>query len=189
MEGTGLNNHLIFHRLARKHHILFSGILIIGLVVGASFVFLTERPLIEDDAVSLKVSMIMSIYRCDDHRIYRAIMETFDPVLVATVIAVESGYRVDAVSPAGARGLMQLTPDKLKNWKDVKKNICVGAAYLKEQIERFQDLDLAIAAYNAGPSMVLKYRGVPPFKETVRYVRKARLFSLALGVLLSGNKV
>ena len=130
---------------------------------------------------SLKVAFIMKMYQCNNPQIYQAIMNTFDPVLVATVIAIESGYRVDAVSPAGARGLMQLTPEKLKDWRDVSKNIQVGAEYLKEQLERFGNVELALAAYNAGPTSVLKHRGVPPYKETLRHVKKAKLLLLVLG--------
>lgn len=128
--------------------------------------------------ISEKVLSIMSMYHCDNPEIYEAIMATFDPVLVAVVIAVESEFRVDAVSPAGCRGLMQLSPDKLEDWKNIHLNIQVGSAYLEAQLKRFQDLELAFAAYNAGPGSVQKYQGVPPFRETIAYLEKIKSFGL-----------
>ena len=144
-----------------------------------------NQPKQEIDPVATKVAMIMQMYNCKDPKVYQGIMKTFDPVLVATVIAIESEFRADAVSPAGARGLMQLTPDKLKDWQNVTKNIKVGSSYLKEQIDRFGDFDLAIAAYNAGPTSVAKYRGIPPYKETIQYVKKAKQFASTIEKLLS----
>ncbi|HOL09472.1 MAG TPA: lytic transglycosylase domain-containing protein [Bacillota bacterium] len=127
-----------------------------------------------------KVRLIMKLYQCNDEEIFRAIMDTFDPVLVASVIAIESGFKKNVISRKGARGLMQLTPDKLDDWKDVKKNIQVGAAYLKEQIARFKDVDLAIAAYNAGPTSVVRHGGIPPYQETRKYVQKIKVITMAL---------
>ncbi len=132
----------------------------------------------EQQAVSNRVLSIMRKYNCENPEIYEAIMSTFDPVLVAVVIAVESEFRVDAVSRAGCRGLMQLSPDKLEDWKNVRQNIQIGAAYLETQLKRFGDLELAFAAYNAGPESVQKYQGIPPFKETIAYVKKAKSFGL-----------
>ncbi|MGE5583087.1 MAG: lytic transglycosylase domain-containing protein [Bacillota bacterium] len=138
-----------------------------------------ERINQERKAISDKVTLVMELYNCHDQAIHAAIMETFDPVLIAIVIGVESEYRVDAVSSTGCRGLMQLSPDKLADWKDVKKNITVGAGYLQEQINRFGSLELAVAAYNAGPGAVTRYKGVPPFRETRQYIEKTKLLSLA----------
>lgn len=132
----------------------------------------------EQQAISDRVLSIMRMYNCENQEIYEAIMSTFDPVLVAVVIAIESEFRVDAVSRAGCRGLMQLSPDKLEDWKDVRQNISVGAAYLEAQLKRFGDLELAFAAYNAGPEWVHKYQGIPPFKETIAYIKKAKSFGL-----------
>lgn len=132
----------------------------------------------EKEAISNRVLSIMKTYNCENPEIYEAIMATFDPVLVAVVIAVESEYRVDAISRAGCRGLMQLSPDKLENWKDIGQNIHIGAAYLEKQINRFGDLELAFAAYNAGPESVKKYQGVPPYKETIAYIKKAKSFGI-----------
>lgn len=143
----------------------------------------TRQPhteIITHDYTAQKVRLIMKLYKCNDEEIYQAIMDTFDPVLVASVIAIESGFKKNVVSRKGARGLMQLTPDKLDDWKNVKKNIQVGSAYLKEQITRFKDIDLAIAAYNAGPTSVLRHGGIPPYHETKKYVQKIKLITAAL---------
>ncbi len=139
----------------------------------------TER---ERQLISEKVLSIMQMYGCNNSEIYEAIMDTFDPILVAVVIAVESEFRIDAISPAGCRGLMQLSPDKLEDWKNIRKNIRIGSAYLETQLKRFGDLELAFAAYNAGPETVLKYQGVPPFRETIAYIEKAKSFGLAFNV-------
>ncbi|NCC23850.1 MAG: lytic transglycosylase [Deltaproteobacteria bacterium] len=100
-----------------------------------------------------------------------------DEALVHAVIEVESGYRSDAVSSAGAQGLMQIMPDTqkdlgLKRPFDPEENIDAGIRYLKMMLTKFQDIPLALAAYNAGPTNVEKYRGIPPFQETKNYVKK-----------------
>lgn len=132
---------------------------------------------------SEKVLSIMHMYGCNDPEIYKSIMTTFDPILVAVVIAVESEFQVDAVSPSGCRGLMQLSPDKLEDWKNVQKNIRIGSAYFETQLNRFGDLELAFAAYNAGPETVHKYQGVPPFRETIAYIQKAKRIGLSFNDL------
>jgi soluble lytic murein transglycosylase-like protein len=128
-----------------------------------------------------KVTQIMNIFRCADPEIHAAIMETFDPVLVAIVVGIESNYQVDAVSPAGCRGLMQLSPGKLQDWTDVRQNIAIGARYLQRQIERFGSVELAIAAYNAGPESVILHQGIPPYRETRAFIAKARILSSKIG--------
>lgn len=100
-----------------------------------------------------------------------------DPALVAAVTRAESGFRVDAGSPAGAQGLMQLMPSTaaglgVTDIHDAAQNLGAGSRYLKQQIERFGDLRLALAAYNAGPGAVSRYGGVPPYAETQAYVDK-----------------
>ena len=100
-----------------------------------------------------------------------------DPALVQSVIEVESNYDPYAVSNKGAQGLMQLMPATakrfgVKNSFDPKENIEAGVEYLKFLQNKFQDERLAIAAYNAGEGAVMKYNGVPPYRETQSYVEK-----------------
>jgi soluble lytic murein transglycosylase len=112
-----------------------------------------------------------------DHEIRSAARETgVSPALVKAVIHVESGFDPDAISRVGAGGLMQLMPATardlgVRNAFDPRQNIRGGARYLKHLIERFEQLDLALAAYNAGPSTVSRYGGVPPYRETRAYVK------------------
>ena len=101
-----------------------------------------------------------------------------DPTLVTAVISTESNFNELAISRSGAMGLMQLMPDTathlgVENPLDPTENIEGGVKYLRYLIERFDgDLELAIAAYNCGPTAVAKYGAIPPFGETRRYVKK-----------------
>lgn len=97
------------------------------------------------------------------------------PELLDAVARQESGYRAGAVSPKGALGVMQLMPGTARalgvDPRDPAANIMGGAAYLRQQLDRFDGrVDLALAAYNAGPGAVTRHGGVPPYRETQGYV-------------------
>jgi soluble lytic murein transglycosylase-like protein len=100
-----------------------------------------------------------------------------DPLLVHSIIRVESNYNPYAVSPKGAQGLMQLMPPTARdlgvsNSFDPRQNIEAGVRYLKYLQDLYKDDRLALAAYNAGPAAVQKYKWIPPYPETQDYVNR-----------------
>ena len=100
-----------------------------------------------------------------------------DPELVSAVVRQESGFRADAVSEVGAVGLMQLMPSTAKDLgvtdsRDATQNVEAGTRLLRQLLDRYGGrVELALAAYNAGPAAVDRYGGVPPYPETQSYVR------------------
>lgn len=101
-----------------------------------------------------------------------------DPLLIAAVVQVESGFDAQALSPRGALGLMQVMPETAEhlgvvNVSDPRGNLEAGARYLVFLLRRFEnDLVLSLAAYNAGPGAVDRFGGLPPFLETRRFTER-----------------
>ncbi|MBF0195614.1 MAG: lytic transglycosylase domain-containing protein [Magnetococcales bacterium] len=109
--------------------------------------------------------------------------EGVDPFLLRSMVAVESAFNPRSVSKKGAVGLMQLMPRTARslgvtNPYNPEQNLRGGARYLKLMLKRFSDVRLALAAYNAGPSAVSRFGGIPPYIETKKYVLNVlRIFS------------
>ncbi|HEV2852509.1 MAG TPA: lytic transglycosylase domain-containing protein [Thermoanaerobaculia bacterium] len=101
-----------------------------------------------------------------------------DGLLLAAIVAVESRFTPEAVSPRGAQGLMQVRPAVgqaygARDLFDPYVNVDVGSRYFRSLMKDYEgDLELTLAAYNAGPAAVARYGGVPPYRETREYVRK-----------------
>ena len=122
-----------------------------------------------------------------------------EPALVAAIMHAESNFNPSAVSPMGARGLMQINSVtqrhlRLKNVFSPLENVNGGAKYINELLSMFNgNIKMAIAAYNAGPNAVKRYGGVPPYSETRHYVNKViNLYKdyktqLPTNVMLSSN--
>jgi Transglycosylase SLT domain len=102
--------------------------------------------------------------------------QKFDDKLALAIVYTESRFKVDALSPKGAIGLMQLMPETAKRYNvdpcNAEQNVRGGIAYFKDLQTRFGNTVFALAAYNAGPERIDQYHGVPPFKETLDYVAK-----------------
>ena len=107
-----------------------------------------------------------------------SVAQNLDPRLVRALIQAESGYNPRALSNKGAIGLMQLMPATASSLQvsdpwDIEENLRGGTTYLRKLLDRFAgSLELAVAAYNAGPKAVERHGGVPPYRETREYVRR-----------------
>ena len=110
-----------------------------------------------------------------------AMANAVEESLIRAIIHAESAYQPDAVSPKGAQGLMQLMPATQKELRvdnpfDPEQNIRGGATYLAQLLDEFHgDVEMAAAAYNAGPGAVQRHRGIPPYDETQEYVRRVSI--------------
>lgn len=127
---------------------------------------------VSDDSLDTTNIQSAALAAAREHRV--------DPNVVLSVMEAESCFQTGAVSPRGAVGLMQIRPETARelgydarNWRE---NILAGTAYLGILLTRYRSdrngVELAIAAYNAGPGAVARYKGVPPFKETRTYVKR-----------------
>ncbi len=124
---------------------------------------------------SKKKKVPRDIVNFDELIVYFAKKHNLEPALIKAVIKAESDFDQYCVSNKGAKGLMQLMPntaDRLGVFDiySPHQNIDGGARYLAEQLRNFGDIKLALAAYNAGPKAVKKYKGIPPYRETKRYI-------------------
>lgn len=148
------------------------------LAIIASFMIQCTRSANELLQIGREALIKSSSIKYIEHIVSAAALHRLDPALVAAVIAAESNFNPNARSFAGAKGLMQINSVtarylKLKNVYDPYANIHAGAKYLSELSEKFGgNTKLALAAYNAGPSAVKKYGGVPPYRETRKYIKK-----------------
>ncbi|HXU45281.1 MAG TPA: lytic transglycosylase domain-containing protein [Thermoanaerobaculia bacterium] len=108
-----------------------------------------------------------------------------DGLLIAAIVEVESGFAARAQSPQGSVGLMQIQPETaadygIRDLTDPARNLEAGSRYFADLLDRFHgDIESALAAYNAGPGVVERYRGVPPFRETKSYVKRVMDLYLA----------
>ena len=110
-----------------------------------------------------------------------ALIYGVDADLVKAIVRAESNSNPLAISRKGAKGLMQLMPATARKLRvhapfDPRENIVGGVKYIKGLLTKYGDLKLALAAYNAGPKAVKKYSGVPPYRETKKYIKKVLKF-------------
>ncbi|HEX5065968.1 MAG TPA: transglycosylase SLT domain-containing protein [Myxococcota bacterium] len=141
----------------------------------------TNRPLGDQRFQKVRFRDERRVWQAPSYREYDALIDEtarsyrLPPALVKAVIAAESAFDPEAVSRKGAQGLMQLMPETAADLGvddplEPASNVRGGAGYLRAMIDRYGDLSRALAAYNAGPSAVDRYGGVPPYRETRDYV-------------------
>jgi soluble lytic murein transglycosylase-like protein len=138
-----------------------------------------SKPLRPSVAVTMDGFRAVNADRAYDSIIAEAAARySLDPELIRAVMRAESAFNPLVVSPAGAQGLMQLMPALAEELGvsdafDPRENIMGGARYLRWLLDRNRgNIPLTLAGYNAGPTVVSKYRKIPPFRETQRYVKR-----------------
>lgn len=139
----------------------------------------TARGIVDDPVAKRRRPKLWTVRTRFDELIKSvATSHEVDPALVKAIVQAESAFDPDAVSRSGARGLMQVLPEtasrfSIENLSDPHQNLKAGVKYLKYLIEQFDgNLTMAVAAYNAGPNRVRRYKGVPPYSETRNYLTK-----------------
>jgi len=136
----------------------------------------------ERNTGSLPVASSQLIHSYQDLIRHYASSYRLEPALVKAVIKAESNYNPQAISNKGARGLMQLIPETARQMRvndpfDPSQNIRGRSNYLRLMLDQFNgNIDLALAAYNAGPNAVQRHGGIPPFEETRTYVQRVRRY-------------
>lgn len=160
---------------------IFFGSAVVGGYAGAQSI--AEHPLVPvaAHASRLEIPLPFTINQANRRRFAPHIERIarkyrLDPALIHAVISVESGFNPQAVSPAGAMGLMQLMPGTARRYGiddpyDPLTNINGGARHLRFLLDKFRNISLALAAYNAGANAVIRHRNsIPPYLETRKYV-------------------
>jgi len=154
-----------------------------GKIARTSYLGFVRKPTGSNPCSGLSLSQLDAKGQALNTEIKTVAMKfSVDPALLKAVARAESCFDPDAVSSAGATGLMQLMPSTAKamgvtNILDPTQNLLGGAQYLAAMLARYSsDTHLALAAYNAGPGNVDKYNGVPPFNETRRYISAVNKF-------------
>jgi soluble lytic murein transglycosylase len=135
------------------------------------------RPVDDSDIGRLRILRVPRHWHYDGLIGLSAREHRLQPALVKAVIAAESNFDPDAVSRRGAQGLMQLMPETaaalgVADPLQPTENVRGGTRYLRLMIDRYGDLERALAAYNAGPAAVDHYGGIPPYPETRDYVQR-----------------
>jgi len=170
-------------RANRRRRLFQAGLLALAGAAGAKAHVLTRTHMLSEPAqVSVDVTDFR-VLQYDKEMLEAFAQEAADVYgvsadLVRAVIQTESGFRPGAVSPVGAQGPMQLMPTTaaalgISDPYDARQNIFGGTKYLGTLLDRFNgNVALALASYNAGPTVVARHRGIPPYGETRGYVRK-----------------
>ena len=176
-------------RRTHRRRLVRAGLLALLGAAGAKAHILTRTHLLSDPA-QVSVDVSENGFRLQERaqEYDRAMLESFaneaaevygvSADLVLAVIQTESGFDADAVSRVGAQGPMQLMPTTAKSLgiddpEDARQNIFGGTKYLGKLLDRFNgNVALALASYNAGPTVVARHKGIPPYGETRGYVRK-----------------